>query len=200
MSLRNTNVYHGTPIGRRIHVIGNSCSGKSSLGKKLAASFSIPFVELDALNWDPGWIGLNEKNPEELERRISKATEGCSWIVAGSYARFSQRVFWPRLETVIWLDLPMYLLIWRVLMRSWVRWRTKELLWGTNYESFWRQLKVWNKEDSLLWWIVTQHQRKRRRMREYMGDSRWRHISFLHLQSASEVEEFQNALTLTSKP
>jgi shikimate kinase len=39
-----------TSIGRRIHVIGNSCSGKSTLGARLAAILDLPFVELDALN------------------------------------------------------------------------------------------------------------------------------------------------------
>ena len=177
-------------IGRRIHVVGNSCSGKSQLGKKLATALQIPFVELDALNWRPGWVGLNETDPEELERLIGRATEADGWVAAGSYMSFSQRAFWPRLQTVVWLDLPMYLLLWRVLKRSWTRWRSKELLWGTNYEQFWPQLKVWRKEDSLVWWIVTQHRRKRRDMRAYMSDPRWQHIRFLRLQSSAEVERF----------
>ena len=188
-------------IGRRIHVVGNSCSGKSVLGKQLATALQVPFVELDALNWRPGWVGLNETNPEEFERLIARATDGDDgdgWVVAGSYMSFSQRVFWPRLEMVVWLDLPMYQLIWRVLRRSWGRWRSKELLWGTNYERFWPQLMVWNKEDSLVWWIVTQHGRKRRDMRAYMSESRWQHIQFLRLESSAEVEVFSRANGLTS--
>ena len=185
-------------IGRRIHVVGNSCSGKSVLGKQLATALQVPFVELDALNWRPGWVGLNETNPEEFERLIARATDGDGWVVAGSYMSFSQRVFWPRLETVVWLDLPMYQLIWRVLWRSWGRWRSKELLWGTNYERFWPQLMVWNKEDSLVWWIVTQHGRKRRDMRAYMSKPRWQHIQFLRLESSAEVEVFSRANGLTS--
>ena len=179
-------------------MVGNSCSGKSVLGKQLATALQIPFVELDALNWRPGWVGLNEKNPEEFERLIARATDGDGWVVAGSYMSFSQRVFWPRLETVVWLDLPMHQLIWRVLRRSWGRWRSKELLWGTNYERFWPQLMVWNKEDSLVWWIVTQHGRKRRDMRAYMSEPRWQHIQFLRLESSAEVEAFSRANGLTS--
>jgi len=196
-----TRYHRGVPVGRRIHVIGNSCSGKSTLGAQLAMALSVPFVESDALNWEPGWVGLNEKDPDELERRIREATGGDGWVVAGSYARFSQRVFWPRLETVVWLDLPMYVLISRLLLRSWVRWRSRELLWGTNYEAFWPQLKVWNRQDSLLWWIVTQQRRKRRRMLTYTGQSRWDHIRFLRLRSPSEVAEFSRAIGLpATKP
>lgn len=184
-------------IGRRIHVMGNSCSGKSVFGERLAAALQVPFVELDALNWQPGWVGRNETDPEEFESLIAKATAGDAWVVAGSYSSFSQRVFWPRLETVIWLDLPMHLLVWRVLRRSWTRWRSKELLWGTNFERFWPQLMVWKKEDSLVWWIVTQHARKRRDMRLYMSEPRWRHIRFLRLGSSAEVEGFYQANGLT---
>jgi adenylate kinase family enzyme len=138
-----------SPIGHRIHVMGNTSAGKSTLAMRLAHALHVPFVELDALNWEPGWIGLNATNPAELERRIQVATVGDGWVVAGSYINFSQRVFWPRLQTVVWLDLP--LLVGRVLRRSWRRWRTKELFWGTNYERFWPQLMVWRKQDSLIW-------------------------------------------------
>ncbi len=189
---------NGIPIGRRIHVVGNSCAGKSTLAAQLSAALDVPLVELDALNWEPGWVGLNETNPEELERRISEATRGDGWVVAGSYMQFSQRIFWPRLETIVWLDLPMVPLIWRMLIRSWRRWRSQESLWGTNYERFWPQLMFWRKEDSLLWWIVTQHRRKRRDMLAYSTESRWNHIRFVRLRSSAEVETFSQAVALTT--
>ena len=173
--------------------MGNSCAGKSVFGERLEAALQVPFVDLDALNWQPDWVSLGETDPGKFESLLAKATAGDAWVVAGSYSRFSQRVFWPRLETVIWLDLPMHLLLWRVFRRSWTRWRSKELLWGTNYERFWPQLMVWKKEDSLVWWIVTQHERKRRDMRLYMSEPRWRHIRFLRLGSSAEVEGFSQA-------
>jgi len=177
-------------IGQRILIIGNSCSGKSTLGGTLASELNIPFVELDALNWEPNWVGLNDTNPEEFIKRIQKSTAGNSWVVAGSYSRFSQQVFWPKLETVVWLDLPVFQLSWRMFKRSWRRWRTKELLWGTNYERFWPQLMVWRKEDSLLWWIVTQYRSKQQKMLEYHTNPKWRHIRFIRLRSSTEINEF----------
>jgi adenylate kinase family enzyme len=179
-----------SPIGQRIHVIGNSGSGKSTLGARLAQVLGVPFVELDALNWQPNWVGLNANDPARFEELIKEATRGDGWVVAGSYTRFSQKVFWQRLDSVIWLDLPLPLLVSRVLRRSWRRWRSKELLWGTNYEQFWPQLMVWRKEESLLWWIVTQHRRKQRGMLGCMTDPRWSHIRFFRLTSPSEVGEF----------
>lgn len=177
-------------IGRRIHVIGNSCSGKSTLAASLASKLGVPLVELDAINWRPGWVGLNETAPAEFERLIGEATSGDAWVVAGSYAAFSKRVFWDRLETVVWLDMPLPLLLARVLARSWRRWRSKELLWGTNYENFWRQLMIWRRDDSLIWWIVTQQRPKRRSMLATQADARWAHIRFIRLRSPSEAKKF----------
>ena len=177
-------------VGRRVHVIGNSATGKSTLARRLALALDAEFVELDALNWLPGWVGLNETDPDELERRFEHATRGDAWVVAGSYTRFAKRTFWPRLDTVVWLDLPVPLLVWRVLRRSWRRWRTRELLWGTNFERFWPQLALWRKEDSLVYWIVSAQRRKREGMYAAMADPRWAHIRFLRLASVEEIETF----------
>ena len=179
-----------SPIGRRVHVIGNSASGKSTFARRLAPVLHADFVELDALNWLPGWVGLNETDPDELIRRFAHATRGDAWIVAGSYTRFAKRTFWPRLDTVIWLDLPVPLLMWRVLRRSWRRWRTRELLWGTNVERFWPQLAWWRKDRSLVYWIISAQRGKRKGMLAAMADPRWTHIRFVRLRSVREIETF----------
>lgn len=180
----------GLVLGRRIHVMGNSCAGKSTLAEQLATVLDCAFVDLDALNWQRNWVALVDSDPAELERRITRATAGDSWVVAGSYIRFSQPLCWPKLDTVLWLDLPRRVVVWRMLLRSWRRWRSQELLWGTNTERFWPQLAFWRKEDSLLWWIVTQHHRKREQMLSYSNDERWAHIQFVQLKSAAEVKAF----------
>lgn len=172
---------------RRIHVTGNSSSGKSTFAAALAEAIGGEFVELDALNWLPDWVGLNATDPERLIGRFADATSGDAWVAAGSYMTFAQQAFWSRLDTVIYLDLPMPLLVWRVLRRSWQRWRTGELLWGTNVESFWKQLAVWRGEESLVWWIVTQHARKQRRFFDQVADPKWAHIRFIRLKSKREI-------------
>lgn len=181
-------------VGRRIQVMGNSSSGKSTLAERLSRTLELPLVELDALNWEPGWVGLNDHDPAEFERRIETATEGDGWVVAGSYASFSQRVFWDRLDTVVYLDLGVPRLVWRMLRRSWRRMRTRELLWGTNTERFWPQLMVWRRERSLVWWIVTQQRRKRNKLAGWMVDPTWSHIRFVHLTSPQDIEAFAVAV------
>ena len=182
-----------SPIGRRIHVLGNTGSGKTTLAARLAKVLDAAFVELDALNWEPGWVAVHDRDPQELDRRFRAATRGERWVVAGSYMSHSQRCFWDRLEAVVWLDLPMPLLLWRILRRTWQRWRSKELLWGTNQERFWPQFMIW-RQDSLLTWLVTQHARKRNHTLALHTDPRWSHVRFVRLTSAREVEAFTRAV------
>ena len=138
-------------------------------------------------------MALYDTEPERFESELAAATAGEGWVVAGSYFSHSQRIFWPRVQTVVWLDPPLPLLIWRVITRSWRRWRSKELLWGTNYEQFWPQLMFWSR-NSLIWWAVTQGGKKRRQIRAAMAEAAWDHIRFVRLTSLKEVERFVAAL------
>ena len=187
------------PPGRRIHVIGLSGSGKSTLAARLARALDTPFVDLDALNWLPGWVALNEQDPAELERRFRQATAGERWVTAGSYTGVAQRAFWPRLTTIVWLDLPVPLLVSRILRRSWRRWRSDELLWGTNRERFWLQLALWREQDSLVWLVATQQNRKRRNVKRTMTDPRWAHIHFVRLASQADVEALAETVEAVEK-
>lgn len=185
-----------SPIGTRIIVTGSTCSGKSTLAQRLARRLNVPFVELDALNWEPNWRDLSRRDPDEFERRIAEATAGDGWVVAGSYSRFSRRLLNPYAQTIIWLDLPLPLILRRVLTRSWRRWRARELLWGTNYENFWIHLKLWS-DDSLLHWAVTNHRAKRRNSIASMADPAFAHIRWIRLTSPDEVEAFVAAIEAT---
>ena len=188
--------YRRQDLGHRIHVFGSSCSGKSTLAEELAALMHVPFIELDALNWLPGWVGLDKTDPGQLMQRFNRATEGESWVVAGSYYTFATQTFWPRLETVIFLDLPRWLLILRVIRRSWRRWREHELLWGTNHETFWEQFALWRREESLIWWIWTTYGKKLKQFADIKTDPRWHHVKVIHLQGTREIAAFRSSLGL----
>ena len=192
-------VQGSSPIGVRIQVTGNSGSGKTTVAELLAKALDADFVDLDALNWQPGWRALNDSDPAELERRFLAATAGERWVASGSYSRHCQRTFWPRLETIVWLDLPLRICVWRIIRRTWRRWRTRELLWGTNYERLCPNFMVWRK-DSLLNWSVTQHVRKRNAMLAYQTDPRWSHIRFVRLTSPREVATFLAAVSERAAP
>ncbi len=103
-------------------------------------------------------------------------------------------------DPVIWLDLSLPVLVWRFLRRTWRRWRSREVIWGTNYERFWPHFMIWRPHDSLLGWIITQHARKRRDMIAYMSDPRWEHIRFVRLRSSREVEGLWGSWRTAARP
>ena len=70
-----------------MQVTGNSGSGKTTVAERLAKALDADFVDLDALNWEPGWRALNDSDPAELERRFRAATASKRWVVGGSYTR-----------------------------------------------------------------------------------------------------------------
>lgn len=168
-------------------VVGSSNSGKSTLARRLASSLDAPFVELDALYWRPGWVGAPD---DEFAASVQQATAGDRWVVAGSYSRVTRPYVWPRAECVIWFDLPLHVTMPRLLRRSWQRWRTRELLWGTNTEVFWKHLKLWDIEQSLPAYALRTHWSRRRRQLAEMRDPRWAHLRFVRLRSPREIEAF----------
>src|SRR5687768_13420816 len=99
---------------RRIHVIGTSCSGKSTFAAALAARVGLPHVELDALHWEPDWVEV----PDDIFRsRVTDlvATEG--WVVDGNYSVVRDMV-WARADTIVWLDYRFPLVFGRALRRT----------------------------------------------------------------------------------
>jgi len=136
--------------GRRVPIIGNSGSGKSTLARALSTRLKIPHIELDALNWRPGWKGLSTDAPDEWARVVAEAIAGGEWITDGNYSRGALPQIWPRATDVIWLDYPLSLIMGRVLRRSVIRAISGAELWpGTgNRES----LRQWLRKDHPIRW------------------------------------------------
>ena len=178
-------------IGLRIQVVGPSCAGKSTLAEAVAAKIGAPFVELDALFWKPNW---QEPEPEEFIAKLRGATAGDRWVLAGNYLSRVQDGLWPRLETVVWLDLPNRVVFPRIISRSWRRSRSKELLWGTNTERFWGQLKFWSMKDSLIGYILRRRTLTDARLRASMADPAFAHIQWVRLRSPREVARWVGEL------
>lgn len=172
-------------LGTRIIVIGTTCSGKSTLAEQIAARLGLDFVELDGLYWEPNWKPAER---DVFRARIREAIAGERWVIAGNYTSQQQDVSWPRAETVIWIDLPLPLVLQRVVTRSWRRSRSGEALWGgENRERFSEHLRIWRTDESLLSFAVKTHRARRRRFEQALQDPRWAHITFVRLRSRAAV-------------
>jgi len=53
---------------QRVSVQGVPGSGKSTVGRAIAARLGVPFTELDALHWGRGW---SESSTEEFLARVT---------------------------------------------------------------------------------------------------------------------------------
>lgn len=179
-------------IGRRIVIVGPSCAGKSTLGAELARRLDIAFIELDALFWRPGW-----ERPADAEfcALLDGAHSGEAWVSAGNYLRQTRPVTWPRADTLIWLDVPLPVTTWRVICRSWQRWRSSELLWGTCRENFWRQFCLWSQHRSLITYNVVRHRSNRRVFRNAFAEWQAAGKTCLRLRSRRDVEQLLAALS-----
>jgi len=167
---------------RRINVIGTSCSGKTTLARKLATSLGLPYVELDALFWAPRWTPVP---PEVFRARLADALAGDRWVADGGYAAVRD-ITWSRADTVVWLDYPLRTVLARWARRTVRRIRSGEEFWpGTgNRESLRNALR----RDGLLWWILTTHRRRRRTMRAAMRDRR--DLRWVRLRSPAEADRW----------
>ena len=174
-------------IGRRIIVIGSSNAGKSTLAQRLAERLSVPFIELDALHWEPGWV---EATREVFRERVRRAIEPESWVIDGNYTRQHQDVSWLVADTIIWLDLGLPTVLRRCVSRCWRRWRSADLLWGTNREVFWEHLMLWNPERSLIAYTIKTHHARRRMFAAFTREPRWSHITFIRLRAVKDIDRW----------
>ncbi|HYI16310.1 MAG TPA: shikimate kinase [Thermomicrobiales bacterium] len=174
------------PTGQRVIVIGASNAGKSTLAERLATRLNVPFVDLDALHWESGWV---EAELPVFHERIRAAVEPDAWVMAGNYFQKQQDISWPRADTIVFLDLSLPIILKRCIRRSWRRWRSHEPLYGgENRENFFEHLMFWDTDKSLIAHIIKTHPSRRRNFDRMSRDPRWAHLTFVRLCSVDEVE------------
>ena len=174
---------------QRILILGSTGSGKSTLAKALAVIIGARHIELDAENFIAGW---QNRPTHDFRERIDRETRTEKWIIDGNYG--SQRdVSWPRADTAIFLDYPLMIVLWRLTKRITRRAVTREDLWGTgNRENFVQHLQ-WNK-DSLYFWAIKHHKRRRREVPLLMQTPEYTHLRFVYLTSPRQTSAWLDAV------
>jgi adenylate kinase family enzyme len=174
---------------KRLVVVGTTSSGKSTFAKRLADRLGYGFIELDALHWEPDW----QEAPLEVFRgRVEKATQAPAWVVAGNY-HVVRDIVWSRAEVVIWLDYPFIRVFWQLTRRTFTRWWTQELLWGTNRESLWTHFKIWS-EESLFHWLFKTYWRRKSEIPALLSQPEHGHLQLIRFKSPKETEAWLDGL------
>jgi adenylate kinase family enzyme len=171
---------------RRVVVFGTTGSGKSTLANRLAEQTGLRVVELDALFWGRDW----QPAPLDLFRhRVECEIGEEGWIVVGNYGQVRD-LAWRPADTLIWLDLPLRVVMWRLLCRTIRRVATREELWGTGNRETWHT--AFFSRQSILLWAWKTHRRNRQRFArecEPLGKEK----RIIRLKTCREVERFVTA-------
>jgi len=170
---------------RRVSLVGVPGSGKTTVGRQLAASLGVAFIELDSIFHQPGW---GELPRHDFRRQVSEALTAEAWVVDGNYAMV-QDLVWQRADTVVWLDLPRRLVMRRIILRTVRRAVTRERLWNGNREPLSNFYRL-DPEQNIIRWVWLKHAGYVERYGSAMEDTAYAHLRFVRLRSQQEVAAF----------
>jgi adenylate kinase family enzyme len=162
---------------KRILIIGSGGAGKSTLARRLGERTGIEVIHLDNLFWHPGWVRTEKAEWLEIVRQaIAKE----SWIMDGNFgSTLEMRVV--AADTIIFLDMPRYICIYRILKR-WIMYRNTnrpDMTPGCDEKVDW---------EFFMWvWDYPKRSRPEKELvlNRYAGE---KHV--VRLRSNREIEEF----------
>ena len=173
----------------RIVVVGTSGSGKTTLAKALAAQLALPYIELDAVNWQPGWRDLSRNDPDEFVRRVTLTAAADTWVVDGNYGLVRDFV-WRRATHLVWLDYDRAVIMYRVIRRSLVRAMLRTELWAGNRERWLHMLRP----SHPIRWAWSTWARRRREYEERIGRRDYAHLVVLRLRRPRDAKKLLRQL------
>ncbi len=165
---------------KRVLVIGSGGAGKSTFARRLGERLGLPVIHLDRAYWRAGWV---EPPKDEWRREVEKMCARDSWVMDGNYSG-TLDVRLEACDTVILLDLPRTVCLWRIVKRSFMyRGASRPDMGEGCPEQLNRDFLVF-----LLWvWNYPRRSRPKilGRLKEHSADKQI-HI----LRSGAEAEEF----------
>jgi adenylate kinase family enzyme len=139
---------------QRICIIGTTGSGKTTVAAEVARILGSVPIELDALNWQPGWVLVPS---DRFRQDVARALETPRWVTDGNY-RSVRDLVWERADCLVWLDYPLSLIVTRLIRRTARRIWNSESCCNGNQESLRRAFS----RESIILWALQTHGRLRR--------------------------------------
>lgn len=162
---------------KKILIIGSSGAGKTTFSRRLSDLTGIEVIHLDKLHWKPNWT---EPSKAEWTATLEKAVRGAAWIMDGNYSG-SLDLRLPACDTVIFLETPPAVCVYRVLKRVASSYgKTRPDMAEKCAEQFdWEFIK-W------IWDFENRSKPKMERLLEQFKDEK----TIIRLKSKREVEKF----------
>jgi adenylate kinase family enzyme len=174
-----------------VNLLGVSGSGKSTVGRALAARLEVPYIELDELHHGPGWT---EATAEELRAKVEPIAAGPAWVIDGSYRAKLGSVVLDRADTVVWLDLPIRVWLPRLARRTITRMVTGEELFNGNRE----RVRNLFERPNIFGWAWRRHFEQRRELADRVAEHP--NARLVRLRSSEEVRAFLAAASRDEGP
>lgn len=174
---------------QRVLIAGTSGAGKSTLAREVATTQGLPYTEIDALFHGPNW----EPRPTFLAD-IDAVSSGEKWVVEWQYDS-ARPMLTARADTILWLDYPRYLVMWRVTKRTVWRWLTRAELWNGNRErSLWG---AFTDKEGIIRWAWDTHHLTAERIETLLKEGC--HLAIVRLRSPRETRVWLE-LNTTKRP
>lgn len=163
-------------------IIGSSCSGKTTLGKRLAKITHAKIIDIDELHWKPNW----QSTPSaQLIPKIEKEIWGePRWIISGNY-RETMPTTMPQATCVIWLDYPLTLLLRRMLKRTIIRVITQQEICNGNKETI---KGTFFEKNNLFSYTIRTYPKRKQQFPQIIKT--YPHLKFIQIKSPKQLEKF----------
>jgi adenylate kinase family enzyme len=171
---------------RRISIVGNSGSGKTTFGRAVAERLDLPHLELDGIAHQPGWQMIGDTEFRERVRGFVNDNPG--WIIEGGY-EVVRDIIWESATHVIWLDPSLFANMRAIIGRTLRRSLTREELWNGNREPC-SNLYSLDPEESVIGWAWSKHRVKREFHLAAMEDPQWKHLEWVRLPGRRAAERW----------
>jgi adenylate kinase family enzyme len=164
----------------RVLVTGTSGSGKSTLARRVAAALDAPYTELDALHHGPAWT----PRPDFLDA-VTRLSAAERWTTEWQY-QLARPILVSRTDLPIFLDLPRWLVMTRVVRRTLGRRLGRIELWNGNFEPPLRT--VFRDRDHIVRWAWRTHHEQLGRVIELVDQRP--DLQVVRLQTARQVDQW----------
>ncbi|MCT9820026.1 AAA family ATPase [Microbacterium sp. W1N] len=142
----------------RVLISGTTGVGKSTLARRLAAAWNLPYTELDSLYHGPDWT----PRPQFVDD-VRQIAAGDRWVSEWNYlSTDAGALLGGRAQLLVWLDLPRRIAWPRLLRRTVRRSVRREPLWNGNVEPPLRT--IFTDDEHILRWEARTHRSWRERM------------------------------------
>ena len=170
---------------QRVMIVGGSGSGKSTLARWLGDCTGLPVYHMDHIHWTAGWQARPRDKRKELALEIEN---GSRWIFEGGFSTtYVHRV--SRADTLIWIDLPVALRLWRVSKRLW------QLYGQTRPDMAEGCAETFHAETLPFYRWIWRTRHSHRVQLQNLIDTQGQGIRVHHLRSRAEVAAFQAGLS-----